>query len=207
MCLFLFVQYSVGVKYIVGIDEVGRGPIAGPVTVGCVCVHEDVLATLDLRGLRDSKQLSPRKREAWFSQIQEWVCDGSVVALTSSVKASTIDRVGISHALAMAISRVLSKLPYGPDSVSVRLDGRLRAPLIFHDQRTIIRGDQTDPCIMLAALYAKVVRDRTMVRLGRRYPDYGFEKHKGYGTRFHYEMIKKYGLTDYHRRTWISIDR
>ena len=181
-------------QYIIGVDEVGRGPLAGPVAVCAVfCPRRELRK---LRGIRDSKKLSAAQREKWFAKCQSL----NVVCSVSFVSAGVIDRAGITNALKLAVRRSLAKLDR---SCEVLLDGGLRAPKRFVNQRTIIRGDATEPIISLASVIAKVLRDRLLVRLGRKYPGYGFEKHKGYGTRAHYEVLPKLGLSPIHRKTFI----
>lgn len=192
--------------YTIGIDEVGRGPLAGPLCVGACLIRKrdrsNVLASL--RGVKDCKKLSPKQRLIWFSRIREVVLGGKLVAVTSFVGESVIDQQGVSHALRLAIGRCLSKLSVSPPHAEVLLDGGIYAPAEYAFQETIIDGDESEPLIALASIVAKVRRDRRMARLGKRYPAYGFEKHKGYGTKEHYAALRRHGLCKIHRRSFLK---
>lgn len=193
-------------RYLIGIDEAGRGPIAGPVAVGAVVIDLRRLKNYRrlLRGLKDSKQLSPAQRELWFSRLEELSGDGLLDFAVSFVGNQIIDQRGIVRAVRLAVSRSLSKLELSPASSLVLLDGTLTAPGRFVFQKTIIRGDETEPIIALASVAAKVVRDRKMLFWAKRYPDYGFAQHKGYGTKKHYHALLKYGPTSLHRLTFLT---
>lgn len=190
-------------RYIIGIDEAGRGPLAGPVAVGAFCVRvgDKNFETFSL-GVKDSKQLSEKQREEWFARMfQEKF--SFAVAFGS---AQMIDKRGLSFAVKHALASSLKKLACQPDQTLVLLDGGLRAPAEHLFQETIIQGDEKEPVISLASIAAKVSRDRMMVRLGKKYPLYGFERHKGYGTAAHYEAIARYGiLENVHRRSFLGM--
>ncbi|HEY4524669.1 MAG TPA: ribonuclease HII [Candidatus Paceibacterota bacterium] len=192
--------------YLIGLDEAGRGPLAGPVAVAAVALMSGV--TLDIRmarvTLRDSKQLSPLRREQWFRWLKQAQRNKKLNFAVSLVGEKIIDRRGIVPAVKIGIGRVLRRLKIAPGRSRVLLDGGLRAPAKYKNQRTIIRGDQTIPIIMLAATAAKVRRDRRMVRLARRYPNYQFDIHKGYGTRRHYIALRHHGLSPLHRRSFLK---
>jgi ribonuclease HII len=188
---------------IVGIDEAGRGPLAGPVAVGAVALLQ--LAGLDLTGLKDSKQLSPAARAAWFLKMRDWRAAGQLNYATALVGAKLIDERGISWAIRSGLARCLQKLEIGFDS-RILLDGGLRAPKLYLNQTTIIRGDESEPAIALASIAAKIRRDRHLVRLAQRYPDYGFEIHKGYGTARHYAALAQHGPCPIHRRSFLPFD-
>jgi len=179
-------------QFIVGIDEVGRGPLAGPVTIAVV----GEIAPKVIRGIRDSKQLTAEAREKWAKIIR-----ANSTYVIVSVSARTIDRIGISASLRRAVERGLAKLPQKP--TLVLLDGSLYAPKEYR-QRTIIRGDEIEPLIAAASIVAKVYRDRYMVRMDAKYPNYGFAKHKGYGTREHYKALKRRGMSEIHRRSFLK---
>jgi len=115
-----------------------------------------------------------------------------------------IDRNGMGWALRTAVARVLAKLSLPLNETSILLDGGLKAPANYINQKTIIRGDEKEWLIALASIIAKVKRDRFLVRLARKYPEYGFERHKGYGTKAHYEAIKRYGLCQIHRKSFLT---
>lgn len=186
-------------KYIVGIDEVGRGPLAGPVAVGVLVMKE---SSKIFSGVRDSKQLSAKQREEWFEKIKAARSRGGIDFAVSFVSHDLIDRKGISWALRVAAARSLARLAISTDS-EIFLDGGLRASETFKNQQTIIRGDEKVPAIALASIVAKVTRDRLMIRLAKKYPKYNFDKHKGYGTKAHYQAIKENGLCPIHRRSFL----
>jgi ribonuclease HII len=188
-------------SYIIGVDEVGRGPIAGPVTVAAAMIPRGFVFS-DGRP-NDSKKISAKKREEWFLFAKK---HPDIFYATASISPCMIDRIGISKAILIAVKRSLKKLSstWGSNiQVEVLLDGLLRAPSHFH-QKTIIKGDEIVPVISLASNIAKVTRDNTMVRFAKKYPEYGFEQHKGYGTKKHYECIKKHGITNIHRKSYLT---
>ena len=190
-------------KYLIGIDEVGRGPIAGPVAVGAF-VFLDPKARKIFLGVKESKQLNEKIREKWFAIINEAKRAGLVDFCVTFQSEKIIDNKGLSYAIKTALSKSLLALKIDPKSVIVLLDGGLKAPLEYNDQKTIIKGDEKEMVIALASITAKVLRDRKMIKLGKKYPDYGFEIHKGYGTKKHYDAIKKYGLLKEHRRSFLG---
>ena len=201
----------------IGIDEAGRGPLAGPVAVGAVLIpsHFDWKT---LEGVKDSKQLRPQVRERIFHEMQELKRMGKLHFAVAFSSHAIIDRKGIIPAIRSALKRTLVELAreflenrhwnFRGDSLEevaeVLLDGGLSAPISFRSQQTIIRGDQSEPAISLASIAAKVLRDRHMSMLAERYPQYGFEEHKGYGTPDHARMIRKNGLCAIHRITFCS---
>lgn len=189
----------------VGVDEAGRGPLAGPVAVGIISAPEgfDILATFP--GLNDSKKLSEKKREALFSLLEERVALGDISYSVELKTAHEIDSRGIAVVIREAVAEGVGKLLPNPEHGKVWLDGALRAPS-HYEQETVIKGDSLIPAIMLASIAAKVTRDRLMVDLHEKYPEYDFTKHKGYGTASHREALKTYGLSDIHRRTFIHLD-
>ncbi len=197
-------------KQVIGIDEVGRGPIAGPVAVGAF-VFLDTKAAKIFRGVRESKQLSERGRERWFSVILDAKKAGLADFEVSFQSERVIDTKGISHAIREALTRSLqalvdrNRLPRG--STSILLDGGLTAPAHFRDQKTIIHGDAKKKTIALASICAKVLRDRKMNELAKKHPEYGFDKHKGYGTRDHYQAIEENGILDAHRMSFLKTRR
>ncbi len=193
-------------KYIVGIDEVGRGPIAGPVMVGAFCVaRKDTNTVLtDLEGITDSKKLTEKRRELYVERIKALQKKGLVSIAIVGVSAAIIDAQGIVPAIKSALARTLRKLNINPEQVYVYLDGGLSAPKQYIHQETVIKGDSKIWQIGAASVVAKVLRDKKMIEYGKQYPGYGFEQHKGYGTKLHREMIKENGVTDIHRKTWIK---
>jgi ribonuclease HII len=193
------------IRYIIGIDEAGRGPIAGAVSVGVVCIP----ARFDWKpwqGVKDVKLLTPLARVRWFEKLREAKHARALRYTVSFTAASQIDRRGIVPAIRAALNRAILRLEVEPTECLVLLDGSLKAPDHFVFQKTIIRGDELEPVISLASVVAKVLRDRKMVRLAKKYPKYGFDVHKGYGTKAHYRKIKKHGLSDIHRRSFLHIE-
>lgn len=194
-------------RYVIGIDEVGRGPLAGPVMVAAILVPEKFRARKGGQrvGLRDSKKLTAIQRELWNSYL---LSNPKLSAIAVRVFPKTIDRINISKAANLAACRAYKKLlkihNLNPADCEVYLDGglylgngkgRLQA-------NTIIKGDEKIPAIAMASIVAKVARDRIMVRAAKIFPEYGFERHKGYATKAHYEAIKRLGLTKMHRLTF-----
>lgn len=191
--------------YVVGIDEAGRGPLAGPVAVGAVMVPYGRLKefTALFRGVKDSKKLSAQKREAWFKKLETAEQIGMVSFKVAFSGSGTIDKRGISYAISHAIFSTLDRLSCPSDQSLILLDGGLRAPDHYESQRTIVRGDERIMIISIASIAAKVLRDRLMERQADKYPEYGFCEHKGYGTTEHFKKIKKHGLSAIHRRTFL----
>lgn len=199
-----FVVIMVAMHYLIGIDEVGRGPLAGPVAVGAVMVPADFDWSV-LEGVRDSKKLSEKKREEFFARAVELQESQTLRFAVSTSSAAYIDRYGIVPAIKRALAEALQSLTNDevkPHRCTVLLDGSLRAPEEFVHQETIIGGDDIEPVIALASVMAKVSRDSIMRRLAPRYPQYGFEEHKGYGTAAHRDIIGKVGLCKVHRATF-----
>jgi ribonuclease HII len=188
-------------RFLVGVDEAGRGPLAGPVAVGVAVVRRNFNWKL-IPGVGDSKKVSEKNREAIFLRAKvlkkEKKLDFAVVLVSPKI----IDSKGITHAVALGITRALKKLQLHPHDCDVRLDGLLKAPREYTHQKTIIKGDAKEKVIGLASIMAKVTRDRTLVRVARTYPKYGFDIHKGYGTERHRTAIKKHGLSPIHRRSF-----
>lgn len=193
-------------KYSIGIDEVGRGPVAGPVSVGIVVmpVSYDLEATFSATGLTDSKKMSQKGRERVHALATELVARGDIQFGVYSVPAHDIDVGGIEQALRTAVQTGLKKLAAHAQHSEVLLDGRLKAPKEFV-QRSIIGGDLLVPVISLASVVAKVERDRYMTETAHTsYPAYGFDRHKGYGTKAHLDAIRSYGYTPIHRRSFLT---
>jgi ribonuclease HII len=215
--------------YLIGIDEAGRGPLAGPISVGVFSV-KDKKVLAKFKGVKDSKQLSEKQREEWFEKIKKEICRstsglsnkkgaGDISYAVSFSSAGVIDSKGLTRATKMAMNRCLKRLEKkgfapidGSDGRSddgkhvckILLDGSLYAPSRYKDQKTIIGGDAKEPIIALASICAKVLRDRKMKRLAKEFPGYGFEIHKGYGTKAHYKAIKKHGMSPVHRRSFLK---
>lgn len=192
-------------KYLIGIDEAGRGPLAGPVAVGAVSLRPDFDAE-QVRGAKDSKMMTPRTREKLYEQMCVLRAAGKLEFAVAFSDAAMIDQEGIVPAIRSALARALGGAmgTIAPDECEVRLDGGLRAPGHFKNQITIIRGDQTELAISLASIAAKVERDAIMREIAQQFPAYGFDVHKGYGTAMHRRMIKEVGLSPIHRATFCT---
>jgi ribonuclease HII len=188
-------------KFIVGIDEAGRGALAGPVAVGGVLVPNDFDWDI-IPGVGDSKALSPVRRDAIFERARQLEKEGMLVYAVALVSEKIIDRKGITFAIRSGIERCIDELEPNPDDTFVKLDGLLKAPALYIQQQTIVKGDATEKEIGLASIMAKVTRDRRMVLLAWKYPEYGFEVHKGYGTLAHRKSILTNGLSGIHRTTF-----
>lgn len=182
-----------GYKIICGVDEAGRGPLAGPVCAAAVILPENH----NIDGLNDSKKLSEKKREALYDVIKNEAVAYSI-AMASEKE---IDEINILQATYLAMRRAVSGLSVEPDFVLV--DGN-RDPILGIDTKTVIKGDALSASIAAASVLAKVTRDRFMLEISEKYPEYQFPKHKGYGTKLHYEMIEKYGISDIHRHSFLK---
>jgi ribonuclease HII len=189
-------------RFVLGVDEAGRGPLAGPVAVGVVAVAEDFDILASFPGVNDSKKLTEKAREKLFLLLEDFVERGMVNYHVELVSANHIDTKGLTHAVRFGVERGVRKLLQDPSEGRVYLDGLLKAPDEY-EQETVIKGDSLIPAIMLASVAAKVTRDRYMAELARDYPEYGFEKHKGYGTKDHYAAITKFGPSEIHRQLFL----
>ncbi len=187
---------------IVGVDEAGRGPLAGPVAVGCIAVDEGYDILGNFPGLNDSKKLTEKKREELFKKLQEEMRAGNVRSVVCLSSAAMIDAEGMTFAIRHALDRGVRKLLPEPKDGKVWLDGSLKAPAEY-EQETVIGGDALIPAIMLASIAAKVTRDMLMLQLDEKYPAYDFKKHKGYGTKAHFAAIREYGASPEHRQLFL----
>ena len=193
--------------HIIGIDEVGRGALAGPVVVAAVALPKGFSPRRNnMPPLKDSKQLSHSQRTKWLNYVKS---DPHVFYASARVYQGKIDKKNISRAANIAASKALQRLlDQSPvKKFSVILDGSLYLYDANHKKlssRTIIRGDERFISIKLASIVAKITRDEYMTRLHKKYPEYEFGRHKGYGTKLHKSMIKKYGVRDTHRLTFIK---
>ena len=188
-------------RFVLGVDEAGRGPLAGPVAVGVVRAPEGYDFLGIFPDLNDSKKISEKKRERIFELLVAEQAAGNIRFCVKSVAAPIIDRSGIAAAVHSSVHAGIRELAPEPSGVRVYLDGLLHAPEGY-EQETVVGGDALIPAIMLASVAAKVSRDRLMVKLAADYPGYGFEVHKGYGTKAHQEAIRRLGLSDLHRRSF-----
>jgi ribonuclease HII len=201
-----YYQYTPAMQFVLGVDEAGRGPLAGPVAVGVVAVPERFDVAREFVGVKDSKQLSEKKREVLFEMLKARVAQGDARFTVCYASASTIDGCGITAVVRAAVCRGVRALAAEPGDTKVYLDGLLYAPREYA-QETIVHGDDLIPIISLASIVAKVSRDRLMARYAKRFPHYGFEAHKGYGTKAHYEALALYGPSPIHRRSYLHLDR
>jgi Ribonuclease HII len=182
-----------GHNIICGIDEAGRGPLIGPVYAAAVVLPIDV----DIDGINDSKKLTEKKRELLFDVI----CEKAVAYGIGFATAKEIDKINILQATYLAMSRAYDNLGVVADWVLV--DGN-RMPPLPTEGETIVKGDAKSASIAAASILAKVSRDRVLNELDAQYPEYGFIKNKGYGTKVHYAAIKKHGILDEHRLSFLK---
>ena len=185
---------SKGNVVIAGVDEAGRGPLAGPVVAAAAILNVDD----DFIYLNDSKKVTPKRRDILYNDIMNRTIYGIGI-----VSAEEIDEMNILQATYKAMRMAIDKLSKRPE---VLLNDAVIIPGIDESihQEKIIKGDAKSVSIAAASILAKVTRDRYMEELGEKYPEYGFEKHKGYGTKAHIEVIKKYGITPEHRKTFLK---
>jgi ribonuclease HII len=188
-------------KFVVGVDEAGRGPLAGPVAVGLVIAPDFLSISENFPGVADSKVLSEEKREEVFEILQKYHEFGVVKYCVVFASPRVIDERGLSFAIRSCVYKGVRTLAPDPQDHIVLLDGLLKAPEEYA-QKTIIGGDASEPIIGLASIAAKVKRDRLMQKLAKQYPGYGFEIHKGYGTQKHLQAIKSLGLSPIHRKSF-----
>lgn len=186
-------QYQLGKKYIAGVDEVGRGPLAGPVVAAAVIMPKDCY----IEGVTDSKKLSAKKRALLKKEIES----KALAIGIAFIDEKTIDEVNIYQASKLAMMEALNKLQTKPDVVLVdAMPLELEVPSI-----SIIKGDEKSFMIGCASIIAKETRDDFMIELDKKYPEYQFAKHKGYPTKAHIEAIYKHGILDIHRKTYRPI--
>ena len=185
--------YDEGYRFIAGVDEAGRGPLAGPVCAAAVILPDDIV----IEGINDSKKLTEKKREKLFDIVIENALAYSIEFSSPAV----IDEINIRQATSLAMHNAVKNLGIMADFVIV--DGNDNIPFDV-PYRYIVKGDAKSQTIAAASILAKVSRDRLMVELDEKYPQYGFAKHKGYGTKAHCEAIQKYGVLDIHRKTFMT---
>ncbi len=177
---------------ICGIDEAGRGPLAGDVYAAAVILKDDAL----IEGLNDSKKISEKRREELFDVIIE----SSAAYCIATASVEEIDKINILQAAMLAMSRAAEGLNIKPDYALI--DGN-KVPELECSAEYVIKGDATSASIAAASVLAKVARDRYMREIAEKYPQYEFQQHKGYGTKLHYELLKKYGPSPVHRKTFL----
>lgn len=188
------IYYEKGYEYIAGVDEVGRGPLAGPVCAAAVILPKEMI----IDGVNDSKKLSEKKRE----KLYEDIIKNAVAYSVAFVEPSVIDEINIRMATHKAMQKAVSDLKVKADFLLV--DGNDRIAFDGIESEYIVKGDARFECIAAASIVAKVTRDRYMVEMDSVYPHYGFAKNKGYGTKEHMLGIREYGITDIHRKTFIT---
>jgi ribonuclease HII len=221
-------------EFIIGIDEVGRGPLAGPVAVCAFgfCIRQDLAQDFNMLienaktedklnknlKLRDSKKLSAKQREKWMEIILSWQKDGLCDFAITYVSNDNIDKFGIAPCIKKALTESLKKLleqnksrlndsvgQVQPTDCKILLDGGLKAPVEYINQETFIKGDEDYPQISFASIVAKVSRDKIMADYAQKYPGYGLETNSGYGTATHMQALKTHGLTPIHRKSFIHL--
>lgn len=189
--------FASGARLVAGVDEVGRGALAGPVTIGIVCIDVSCVDVPD--GLRDSKLMTPKRRDAMETTVKSWARAWSL----GEASANEIDRLGIMGALSLAAVRALVALPVTPDWLV--LDGTV--PFVMEETNgprvmTRAKADRDCASVAAASVVAKVSRDRLMAELHEKHPVYGWDGNKGYGAAVHTAAIREHGLSDLHRRSW-----
>lgn len=184
--------YDSGVELICGVDEAGRGPLAGPVCAAAVILPRG----LEIEGLNDSKKLSEKKRDKLFDAI----CAEAVSYGIAFASVEEIEEINILNAAMLAMNRAIERLSVKP--VLALVDGN-RNSAIEMPSRYVVKGDAKCADIAAASILAKVTRDRYMLEMAEKYPEYHFEKHKGYGTKLHYEALREYGPCEIHRPSFL----
>lgn len=180
--------------WVCGVDEAGRGPLAGAVYAAAVILdHPPVI-----RGLADSKKLTAKRREALAAEIRE----RAVAWAVASASVEEIDRINILRAALLAMQRAVAALK--PQPAQIEVDG-LHVPAVTMPARAVVRGDATVPAISAASILAKVARDAAMLELHAAYPEYEFDRHKGYGTAVHMAALRRFGATPAHRRSFAPV--
>lgn len=182
-----------GFEVVCGVDEAGRGPLAGPVCAAAVILPKGYV----IDGVNDSKKLSEKKREMLFEKIKEEALAYSI----ATASAKEIDEINILQATFLAMRRAVEGLNIKPDIALI--DGN-KEPGLDISMRTIVKGDARSASIASASILAKVTRDRYMLEMAEKYPNYQFDKHKGYGTKLHYEMLDSFGPCEIHRQSFLK---
>lgn len=185
-----------GYGLVAGIDEAGRGPLAGPVVAACLICGPNFKITTELEAVKDSKKLTPKKREELLENIKKTFLEVGV----GICDPDTIDRINILQATFLAMKKAIGSLRAKPEFIL--LDGRFIIPHSSYPQKAIKGGDGSIFSIAAASIVAKVTRDKIMEEMHEKYPQYGFDRHKGYGTKYHLEQIKKHGPSAIHRKSF-----
>lgn len=187
--------YDKGLNSVAGIDEAGRGPLAGPVVAAAVILPKDI----EIQHLNDSKKLTQKKRESLFEIIQKEAIDFSIAVIDNTI----VDSVNILQATFLAMKQAVKSLKTKPDLCLI--DGNHKVPNIDFEQEAIIDGDAKSAAIAAASIIAKVTRDKIMLDFSIKYPNYSFEKHKGYGTKEHLKALEKFGPCKIHRISFAPV--
>lgn len=182
-----------GFEIVCGVDEAGRGPLAGPVCAAAVILPDGLV----IEGLDDSKKLTEKKRDALYDVI----CEEAIAYGIAFASVEEIEEMNILQATFLAMKRAVESLSVKPDLALV--DGNQK-PNLEIQARTLVKGDAKSPSIAAASILAKVTRDRLMTEIAEQYPEYEFSKHKGYGTKLHYEKIMEHGISPVHRRSFLK---
>lgn len=183
-----------GYRFVCGVDEAGRGPLAGPVCAAAVILDQDI----ELEGVNDSKKLSEKKREALFDVI----CEKAVAYSIAFASVEEIEEFNILNATYLAMNRAIEGLKVKSDFALI--DGNRVPKDIKINCETVVKGDAKSLSIAAASILAKVTRDRLLLEYDKQYPEYNFAKHKGYGTAEHMEAIRKYGMSEVHRPSFLK---
>ena len=190
------VFYGKGLSFVSGVDEAGRGPLAGPVVAAAVILSKDTF----IDGVNDSKKLTEQKRNILFEKTKQTSVSYGIGIVDSKI----IDEINILQATFLAMKKALEQLTVKPNLVLI--DGNHTIPNLKINQQAIVSGDAKSACIACASILAKVTRDSIMLEYAKQYPQYNFEKHKGYGTKAHLEAIQKYGPCPIHRMTFAPLN-
>ena len=185
--------YNKGLNYIAGVDEAGRGPLAGPVFAAAVVLRNGQF----IDEVTDSKKISEKKRDYLFDKIREEAVAFSIAAIDEKI----IDDINIRNATFKAMNNAVNGLSQKPDYVLI--DGNAISGMTIPHE-CVVKGDFKCNCIGAASILAKVARDRYMLEMAKVFPQYKFEKHKGYGTKLHYEMLEEHGISPIHRKTFLK---
>lgn len=190
-----------GFRCVVGIDEVGRGPLAGPVVASAVFISPEIKSLKMFDKVKDSKKLSCRQREYYYDILMS---HPEIKWGTGFVSEKAIDRINIFEATKLAMKKAVLEVrkKLGRDISFLILDGSFRLSNLDISQKSIVKGDEKVLSCALASIVAKVKRDRLMARYHKKFPEYGFDRHKGYGTKFHYKMLEKLGPSVIHRKSF-----
>lgn len=184
--------YDSGVSLICGVDEAGRGPLAGPVCAAAVILPRNI----EIAGLNDSKKLCEKNREKLYDEI----CEKAVSFGIAFASVEEIEELNILNAAMLAMNRAIAQLDPQPELALI--DGN-RSSAIEINSRCVVKGDAKCADIAASSILAKVTRDRYMLKMAQKYPEYHFERHKGYGTKLHYEVLREYGPCEIHRPSFL----